>query len=171
MVFIVCLCGAAAPAYSFEITGINMVISFPDDYVVFGQEGPMTDNAAAAGWDKESISQTASWLREDDILLYASQFDGYDNIYLDSSSYDTTLRMQDFTKYCAETDRSDAELLEALEEASTFRGANADITNYTNERAELVSVNGEKYGYSLGYFEMKTKGGMCWNIIPSKTEK
>ena len=152
LVCIVCLCGAGAPVNPFNVTGTNMIVSFPDDYVIFGQKGPMTDNAAAAGWDKSMINNMVAAMREDGTLLFASQVDGYDNIYIGSDSYEESRGMQDFTKFCRESGKSDAELLAALEEAAVFRGTERKIKDYTNDGVEIATVNGEKYGYSMGHF-------------------
>lgn len=153
LVCIVCLCGAGAPVNPFNVTGTNMIVSFPDDYVIFGQKGPMTDNAAAAGLNQEMINTGIAGMQELGTLLMAIQLDGYDHILVDSNFFEGTRNMQDFTKFCRESGKSDAELLASLEEMTVFREREKEIEDSVNDTMEIVTVNGEKYGYAVGHFD------------------
>lgn len=153
LIFVVCLCAAAAPGNSFEVTGTNMVLQIPKDYVVFDQKGVAAGDAAAAGWDKPQIAEQIEFMQNVGTLLYAEQIDRFDTIYVDCDSFMGARDIQDFTKFCQTSGKNDEELIAALEEASYYKGPNAEIEDYINETAEIVTINGEKYGYSVGYYE------------------
>ena len=152
--FVFFLCGAAAPQASYSVTGTNMVLRFPDDYVIYGQDGALSGNGGVMDWDKEEVDSLLDYMKENRILLYATQIDEYDEIYVDSASFAATRSMQDFTKfYENHSEMDDKELLSKLEEATYLRGPESVVENYTSKSMEVVTINGEKYGYAVGVFE------------------
>lgn len=156
LVLVLCLCAAAAPG-SYLVTGTDMVLKFPSDYVVFGQNGPMSGNEAAAGLTKADIDETVALMKQTATSLYATQIDQYDTIYIDSDSFAESRGMQDFTKFCkTNNEMSDKELLAKLEEATYLRGPNIAVEDYSSESMEIVTINGEKYGYAVGVFSDET---------------
>jgi len=145
-------CGAASPQ-SYSVTGTDMVMRFPNDYAVFGQNGQMND-VQVSGWTEADTDSLVDYMRDSGCLLYATQMDWYDEIYIDSDSYAESRSMQDFTQFCKKnTGKSDGELLNELAAAGFLRGPNTTIDGYMSETYELVTINGEKYGYAVGKFE------------------
>lgn len=154
------LCGAAAPQASYKVTGTNMVIKFPEDYVIYGQDGVLSSNGGAIGWSEEQIDALLDYMKDNQTLLYATQIDEYDEIYIDSDSFADSRSMKDFTKFCeAHSEMDDKELLSKLEEATYFRGPESVVENYTSKSMEVVTINGEKYGYAVGVFDNDDKEG------------
>lgn len=144
-------CGAASPQ-SYSVTGTDMVMRFPNDYAVFGQNGQMND-VQVSGWTEADTDSQVDYMRDSGCLLYAIQMDGYDEIYIDSDSYAESRSMQDFTQFCKKnTGKSDDELLDELAAVGFLRGPDTTVDGYTSEVYKLVTVNGEKYGYAVGKF-------------------
>ncbi|MEA4853080.1 MAG: hypothetical protein VB082_02250 [Christensenella sp.] len=144
---------AGATSGVYELIEPSITLAIPQDYVVYDQKGVISGNANAAGKDQASIDDVTAWMRTDEFYLEAEQIDGYDNIDVCFDSYSETVGIKDLTQYVKSAGRSEKEILDELDTAINLRTANDTDYGYTNETCELLTINGETYAHSVGYFD------------------